>query len=65
MPCRCSERRIAIGKAIRSTLRGAPSAIAPAARMVIRTTVEDVEAMARRMGGSGIWHIKSQGGSKA
>lgn len=29
----------------------APGAIAPAARMIARTTVEDVEAMARRMGG--------------
>lgn len=51
MPCRCSERRTAIGGAIRSTLRGAPGAIAPAARMVARTTVEDVEAMVRRMTG--------------
>ncbi len=52
MPCRCSERRIALGSAIRSTLRGQPGAIAPATRMVIRTTVEDVEAMARRMTGT-------------
>jgi len=52
MPCRCSERRTAIGSAIRSTLRGTPGTIAPAARIVIRTTVEDVEAMARRMGGT-------------
>lgn len=59
MPCRCSERRTAIESAIRSTLRGQPGTIAPATRMVIRTTVEDVEAMARRMGGSGIWHAKS------
>lgn len=49
MPCRCSDRRIAIGNAIHSTFRGMPGAIAPAARMVVRTTVEDVEAMARRM----------------
>lgn len=49
MPCGCTRRRIAIAGAIRSTLRGAPGAITPAARMIIRTTVEDVEAMARRM----------------
>lgn len=65
MPCRCAERRTVIGSAVRSTLRGAPGAIAPAARMVVRTTVEDVEAMARRMVVSEIWHTKSQGGSKA
>jgi len=64
MPCRCSERRTVIGSAIRSTLRGAPGAIAPAARMIVRTTVEDVEAMARRMGVSGIWYAKGRRVSK-
>ncbi|SFM91231.1 hypothetical protein SAMN05192568_10751 [Methylobacterium pseudosasicola] len=49
MPCGCTRRRIAFAGAIRSTLRGAPGAIAPAARMIVRTTVEDVEAMARRI----------------
>lgn len=62
MPCRCSERRVAIGSAIRSTLRGQPGDVVPAIRTVIRTTVEDVEAMARRMGGSGIWHTKNRRG---
>ena len=51
MPCRCPERRTALRTAARSTLTGDTTALRSAATFIGRTSVEDVEAMLRRMAG--------------
>ena len=49
MGCRCGERRAALGHGLRAAGRGDLAGVRAAAGHVGRTTIEDVEAMARAM----------------